>query len=121
MQDDSNLMNQSDFSNTDFSNKIVHAANPDPAETQVFASNEINPYQVSDGLTHPLAIAPPKPQANFFWLIPIAAGAALGSVLLAPFIHCSCDPEGHSLGAGAGGALGLMIGVPLRIRAAWKI
>lgn len=80
-------------------------------------SNPYQPPKVDDASLASAVKVPVGNVSSLLWLWPVAPGFALGSVLLAPFIHCHCDPSGHSLGAGAGGVLGMLVAIALRVRA----
>ncbi|GEM_PF-1554535 len=84
--------------------------------TEMISSNPYDPPKVDDTSLATSVKVTLGSVSSLRWLWPVGAGFALGSVLLAPFIHCHCDPSGHSLGAGAGGVLGMLIAIPMRIR-----
>jgi hypothetical protein len=71
-----------------------------------------NPY--TSPTTEPESDASPKSSRPFrarVYVIPALIGAVIGSVVLAPFCRGPGDPGGHSIGAGLGGFVGLLIGI----------
>jgi hypothetical protein len=71
-----------------------------------------NPYETPKSESHPEPTA--KPVRRFrarVYVIPVAIGALIGSVALAPFCRGPGDPGGHSIAAGLGGFVGLFVGI----------
>lgn len=54
---------------------------------------------------------PPRRFRARDYIVPTLIGSVLGAILLAPFCRGPGDPDGHSIGAGVGGLVGLFAGI----------